>query len=368
MFPRFARACAIAFVAVRAIGIIGAQSSAPPPVVQGPPLGRAERARFDRAMSITTQRYDEWLGPVKAPRPVGSPLPRPYWSSPTSMVLESQLAFELARSRFAGLADTDETITFRDGVAWHLQSRVVEELYDLAHRQPGHHAVDVRLFGDHVRWGLPSLVLPAHARDARAAPPIAHAAAAVATLENVVGWPALAGALRIVAADRTRPLSRDGVERLLEGALGVPVGWFFATLDSGFHLNYRITAVDIRAEACGSQRCHRTAITVARDGQPLYGDAERSIANPVPLVVEFGGAAPLTIWWSGREAVTTFNVESELAPVAVTLDPDRSVPLDDNPLDQGWMADRAQRPLPVKSFAAWIVWLQHAALTYGVLL
>jgi len=370
MYLRLAAAagCAIAIVAVGATRRVGAQPSAQPLAVQGPPLSDAERERVERTMSISTQRYDEWLGPATNPSTDAWSLPRPYWSSPASMDLESQLAFELARARFAGLADSPELNNFRDGVAWHLQSRVVEQLFDLTHHRPGHHAVAIRLFGDHVRWGVPSLVLPVHARDERAAPPIAHAAAAVATLENVVGWPALAAALRVVASDGTRPLNRDAVERLLEGALGVPVGWFFTTLDVGFHLNYRVTSVDTRAQSCGNQPCQRTAITVARDGQPLYADPASSINNPIPLRIDFGNAAPSTIWWSGSDAIKTVVVESELAPIAVTLDPDRSIRLDDNRLDQRWMAEPGRHPRPVKPLAAWVIWLQHAALTYGVLL
>lgn len=369
MFLRPATACSIAFaiVAVGGIGRVGAQPVAAPLPIQGPPLSAAERERVDRAVLISNQRFDEWLGPKPAGSPGAIRLRRPQWSSPASMDLESQLAFELARARFAGLADSPATNIFRDGVAWHLQSRVVEQLFDLAHHQPGHHAVDVPLFGDHVRWGVPSLVLSAHARDERAAPPIAHAAVAVATLENVVGWPALAAALRTVASARTRPLDQDAIESLLEGALGIPVGWFFATLDSSFYLNYRVTSVEINDEACGNQTCHRTNITVARQGRPLYGELAQLIANPIPLRIEFVNAAPATIWWNGSDAVRTFAIESGLPPSAVTLDPDRSIRLDENRLDQRWIAEPAPRSRPVKSLAAWVIWLQHAALTYGVL-
>lgn len=330
-------------------------------------LNAADRERLGRAIEVSTLRLDEWLGASRGQSPQLVELSLPYWSPPASMMLESQAAFVLARARFDRIARSNATERLLDGVAWHLQSRIVEQLFDLTQHLPGHHAAEVRLFGDHIRWGLPSLVMPASARDERVAPAIARAAAAVATLENIVGWPALAGTLRSLTAAEKRSLNLDDVARLMEGSLGVPVGWFFATLDAGFHLNYRVTSVATRAETCGNQPCHRIAITVARDGHALYGDPAAAIASPIPLRIEFDGAAPSTIWWSGNEAIKTFTVDTELAPIAVTLDPERSIRLDDNRLDQRWMLRPALQPRPAKALAAWLVWLQHAALTYSAL-
>lgn len=366
MFLRPAIACAIAVSA--AFGGIAAQPAAPAVTVSSEHLSADDRERVDRATAVSSERYDEWLGPPTRTDQRTVRLTRPYWSSAASMDLESQVAFELARARFAALAGSAVMQRFVDGVAWHLQSRVVEQLFDLAQHQPGHHAVDVRLFGDHVRWGVPSLVLSADARDERAAAPIAHAAAAVATLEQLVGFPALAAALRVVSSSGAPSLESEAVAGLLEAALGVPLGWFFAALDPALHVNYRLASVTTRREACGGQVCHRVVVTVASDGPPLFANPATSIVNPMPLRIDFTGAEPLTILWSGREATKTFTIESPHAPDSVVLDPHRAVRLDDNPLDQRWRATGAHHPRPAKSLAAWIVWLQNAALTYAVLL
>jgi hypothetical protein len=61
-------------------------------------------------------------------------------------------------------------------------------------------------------------------------------------------------------------------------------------------------------------------------------------------------------------------VESGAAPVAVRLDPERRIRLDENWHDQQWRAGAVLAPAPIKSLAAWLVWLQNAALTCGVLL
>ena len=326
-----------------------------------------DRARVDRAVQVSNERYDEWLGAAAAGSSSAIRLTRRIWASPSSMDLESQVAFALARARFARVPDTDDTQPFLEGVAWHLQARVVEELFDLTQLQPGHHAVDLPMFGGLIRWGVPSLVISTRGRDERASPQAAHAAAAVATLEQVVGWPALAASLRVLASVDPPPRDGAAVRAVLEAALGVPLDWFFAALDPTFHVNFRLASVAVDPVDCGDQRCHRTAITVARDGSPLVSESP-SGPGQIAVRIEFEGGPPATIWWTGAESNRTFTIDTELAPIAVTLDPGNAMRVDENLLDQRWRAEPADRRVPIKSFAAWVIWLQNAALSYGVLL
>ena len=366
MFLGRAIACAMVIVATGAIEQQSAQTTTR--FDDAGKLGAADRARVDRAVQVSNERYDEWLGPSAAGSSSAIRLTRRIWASPSSMDLESQVAFALARARFARVPDADDTQPFLDGVAWHLQARVVEELFDLTQLQPGHHAVDLPMFGGLIRWALPSLVISTRGRDERASPEAAHAAAAVATLEQVVGWPALAASLRVLALVDPPPRDDAAVRAVLEAALGVPLDWFFAALEPTFHVNFRLASVAIDPVNCGDQRCHRTAISVARDGSPLVSEAATSGPGQIAVRIEFEGGPPATIWWTGAESNRTFTIETELAPIAVTLDPANAMRVDENLLDQRWRAERADRRVPIKSFAAWVIWLQNAALSYGVLL
>lgn len=315
----------------------------------------AQQARADRAAAVAAQRYDVWLGAAPAADSAAIQITSPWWASPLSMEVESQVAFELARRRLSPIASG----ALVDGLAWHLQSRVVEELFDYAAHQPGHHAEELRLFGGCVRWGIPLLVLPRDARDDRPPMAIGRAADAVATLEGVVGWPALAGALRVIASDQRPTLNRDAVKAVMESALGVPLDWFIEALDPDFTVNYSLRSVAIRPEQCDGVPCFETAVTVARQGPALLA---------VPIAIEFGAERRSTITWSGAEGEKVFTFRSGLAPTAVTLDPERRMRLDSNRLDQRWVAGPASPARPVKMLASWMIWLQNAVLTYDVLL
>jgi hypothetical protein len=211
-------------------------------------------------------------------------------------------------------------------------------------------------------------VLSARARDERADPAVAHAAAAVATLEHVVGWPALAAAIRVAAAAGPDLHDEHGLAAVLESALGIPLDWFFAALAPDFRVNYRLGTIDSRSATCGNQHCYHTTIEVVRDGAAVFGDQAQSIAVPIVITIDFDNEPPSTIPWTGSDARRVFSVESPRAPTALALDPDRDIRLDDNPLDQRWRAIPGNRARPIKSLGAWVVWLQNAALSYGVLL
>lgn len=367
MFLRRGIAAAVGMLMTGAIEG-GVATSAPAALpIDTPSLSAADRARFDRAVEVVTRRYDEWLGASPVEGVIALPRSHAVWSSPPSMALESQVAFVLARARFARFADADGMDTLLDGIAWHLQSRVVAELYDLAHHQPGHHAVEVRLFGDHVRWSVPSVVVSSRARDERADPAISHAAASVATLENIVGWPALAAALRLLASDGPPFHDRDAVAGVLERALAVPLDWFFAVLEPAFRVNFRLASVDARQITCGQRNCYRTTVAVARDGDPPFAEGAGAMTGLIPIRVGFGSESS-TIQWTGLDTARSFILESEAAPLDVTVDPAHLVRLDENWLDQRWRADRPAPSPPIRAFAAWLVWLQDAALTYGGLL
>lgn len=328
-------------------------------------LSAADRGRVDRAIALSGDRLTQWLGP--APAEVQNlRFSPPAWSAPVSMALESEAAFQLARARFAAIVESPVTRPFLDGVSWHLQSRIVEDLFDLEHRRPGHHAIDVPLFGHHATWAIPSLVVSRNGRDERAAPALAHAAEAVRTLEHVVGWPSLAAALRVLSS-LPGPIDRAGIQASLESSLGVPVAWFLAALEPDFRVDHTLVAVASEAVSCGNDRCFRSTIDVARTGAALFPDAGRSGALRIAIEIDFGTRPTSTIWWDGEERAR-LTVESGAAPLAVRLDPGREISLDADQHDHQWRAAPAPAPRPIKALASWLVWLQNAALSYAVLL
>lgn len=353
--PPVAAIAVVIAATVLALASITAQSPRPVVTDDGRELDAGDRQRIERAIDVATRRYDEWLGPGPA-NATEIRVRRAWWSSPASMDLESQVAVALARARFSQIQRADALV---DGIAWHLQSRVVEELFDYVQHQPGHHIDEVLLFDGHVRWGVPLLVLPRTARDDRVPVRVAHAAAAVATLDSFVGWPALAGALRVIASERT-PLDSDAVRARLESALGVPLDWFFAAAAPDFAVNYALSSVTTTPQTCDGQPCHTTRFVVTREWQAL--------ATGVTIQIDFGGDQRSTLEWTGHEPTREFTFESGLAPVAITIDPERRVKLDTHPLDQRWRAEPYPASRPIKLLASWMVWLQNATLTYGVLL
>ncbi|HYB95526.1 MAG TPA: hypothetical protein VEC39_11160 [Vicinamibacterales bacterium] len=356
-----AACCAMVLAAAAAAASSGSLSSVTVVIDDGRSLSAAERERVDRALEVAQRRYDEWLGTSTTELAAPIRVRRPWWSSPASMALESQVAFALAQARLSHLRNADDWV---EGIAWHLQSRVVEELFDYAQHQPGHHADTVRLFGGHVHWELPILALPRGAHDDRAPHDVQHRAAVIATLEGVVGWPALAGALRVVATDSRPAIDADALRTTLESALGIPLDWVTAAMRPDFSVNYTLTEVATRTDQCDGQPCHETTWTISRKGPPLF----TQFADGIPIVLEFGPELRSTVWWRDNESNRQFTVRSGVAPTTVTLDPERRVRLDGNAIDQQWRADGGTRTRPMRSLTAWLVWLQHAVLTYGVLL
>lgn len=354
MIARTSAALAVAIVLL--LGGVGTRAQAPAAAFAD--LDAEARARAERTFEFAGRRYAEWLGPSPA-TPAVFHQPVTAWP-PQSMALESTIAFEVARSWFAGVTATDDLRPLIDGAAWHLQSHVVEELFDLTWHQPGYRYDTVPLFGGLAHWAAPTLVLSRRARDDRAPVAIVRVADAFATLENLVGWPVLASALRSVAQGSiTHSMNRQAAEAMLASTTAIPLDWFRAPIaDPLAPVDDAIVSVETGTADCAPQPCFRTTVTVARTG--------KAPGLTIPLRVDFGDASS-TFWWDGRTP-GVFAFESGSAPSAVTLDPDRLSQLDANPLNQRWRATPVDHPRPIKTLASWAIWLQHAALTYAALL
>ncbi len=345
------------------------------------------RDRVTTAAQEAASRYAEWLGPLPSPititdRPwrgaiTDAPgtviVDPPWWSEPASMDVESQVAHGLAREWWRSLVSQPETRLIADSIAWYLQSRVVERLFDLGFFVPGHSAAGVRFFGGTVPWAF--RLLPLSRWTAGLGP---RGALAFGTLERYLGWPALQGSLRVLAErSSSTPMTRREVEQTISGAAGQDLSWFFASaFDPVATYDYAVTALSTEpiSTPCASPPCYRTRVTVVRRGTAAFTGTSREPlgayepGDAMELRVTFADGQRVSTRWSGRDGSRTFEFESAAPAVGARLDPDRILLLDDYYLDDGRVVEAATNVSMGKWIASWLVWLQDAALSYGFLL
>jgi hypothetical protein len=376
----------------------------PPPVprvaVNLLPEHEHYRPRVEAALSAALERYEQWLGPYPAPlvrvdsaawRTAGTDVPGrvtlrlPWRSAPPTMDVESAAALGLARSWWPAQLAAGEARPIIEGIAWYLQSRVVEDLFDLTFQQPGHSAEGLRLFGGILPWSLPALTrsrwtggLLRHEflRDAGAATP--RGALALGTLERLVGAPALETALRALARRAaSETMTRADVEQTLSAAAGRPLSWLLASVvETAARHDYALGDVSTSGgpDACSGAACYRTRVEVMRRGEAVFSGTDRAPVGPfesgdaIALRVVFSDGQAVPVTWDGRAASRTFEFDSPAPPASVILDPDGVLLLDVNYLDN----TRRLHPVtdvPVRKWVAWwMLWLQEATLSYAFLL
>lgn len=380
--------------------------STPAIVVDAPSARPSDQLRAAAAAHEAAARYLAWLGPAPVPslaitaapwrgRPAGAAghvaVRFPWWPAPESMDIESQVAYGVALEWVRSLAGAPETQPLARGLAWYLQSRIVEPLYDLAFHVPGHSAEGFRLFGGAVprtfhalpagRWTLglgrgelAARLPPAAVRPADLDAPALRMAQTFGTLERYLGWPALQGALHALTARAasTKPTRQDAVETLSASA-GQDLRWLFeAAFDSHLTFDYAVASMAVTAadRPCGFEPCFLSRVMVVRRGDGAFSGPSRPAAGPyesgdaMELRVEFGDGQLASARWDGRSASRTFEFLAG-APVAIArLDPDRILLLDRDYLDN-FRAAAPNRPPPMgKWIFRWLIWLQDAMLAY----
>lgn len=358
------------------------------------------RARIEAAASESIARYQEWLGAPAADGAVVA-LDLPWQSAPSSMDVESQVAYGLARAWWPRAMTTGEVAPLMDGLAWYLQSRVIERLFDLTFHSPGHSSEGVRFFGGAVPWAFPSITagrwsaglgrteflgganLDRWPQLARRLPPgfnatTAQGALAFGTLERWLGWPVLEGALRALALRASQgAMTREQVEQTISAAAGQPLSWVFSSaFDGSRRLDYALTDVSIgaRQAPCANELCYETRATVVRRGSAAFSGSDRSpvgeyeAGDALELRVTFADGQVSSVRWDGRAQSKAFAFESATPPVTVRLDPDSILLSDASTLDDSWTAATTTN-VPLKKWLAWwLIWLQNAALSYSALL
>lgn len=394
-----------------------AQSAGASPEIhaQLTPAAEPHRERIVAAMQEAGARYREWLGPppggsiTVTDQPWLRPLTAqrgwvaidlPWRSSPETMEIESAVAHGIARQWWPGLLSSAVTAPLVNGAAWYLQSLVVERLFDLRFLSTAHSADGVRYFGGAMPWAFRPLTLGrstaglgradflrgAHADRwppaGRRLPSSMDAdalrgALAFGTLERYLTWPVLQAALHAWAQRAAEgPMSRADIAATIGAAAGQDLSWFFDTAfagQTGFDYALESFSTGLAAGACEGGPCYRTRATAVRRGDGQFTGAGRPAAgayesgDAMVLRVWFANGQDVTARWDGRHASRTFEFDSRSPATAVRLDPDRTLLLDENYLDDARVVN-APTNVPVgKWVARWMVWLQDAMLAYGSL-
>jgi hypothetical protein len=321
------------------------------------------RERVETAAREALTSYERWLGPlegdaiaIELPSQLTSRAPQPF------MEIESYVAYDIALRYWRTGSNAPAPIA--KSLSWYLQSRVVERIFNNQYGVLAHSGDGVRAFGGFVPWPLPSLRLTRWTAgvtsvDAHRRPPdidatIERGAVAFAALERHLGWPALQGALQVLA-ERHSSLSNDDVEAIISRATGQDLRWFFhAAFDPQVSLDYAIRAFATSSGRCDDAACYRTTVSVERRGTAEF--------KQLRLHVRFADGQEVTTAWDGRDATRTFSFESPASPIEAELDPDRALLLDVTPLDNV-RAIESRTNVPIAKWVArWMVWLQDAML------
>lgn len=320
------------------------------------------RQRAEQAAALASSLYAAWLGPAPA-SPVAIAA-APVIDARGAMAIESDVAYRLAIAWF-GERPIDQRSRIH-GIAWYLQSRVVERAFDLQFLKPGYRRETLCFFGCHVRWSIPYLVTtrttdgagrteyvrqssgrawPAPSRPASFEhdPVMIRTALVVASLERELGWPALQGALRAVAGAASAP-----VVETIERATGRELRRAFELAGSDARLA-GVTTSD--GGECSVKPCLINRAT-------LEGGA--GVPFPLQVRFEFEGNAAATVWWDGREDVIAF--ESTTPVTRVRLDPERVWLLDQDLSNNDYRAVTPPAPSARRWMARWILWLQDVTL------
>jgi hypothetical protein len=410
----------VATVQPRRVRAQPASSSTPPItspalLIELPAATERDRQRVHSAARAALDRLTEWFGrcPATSIALVNRPwrgavstspsnvvLDVPWRSAPETMDLESQAVFGVARQWWPGLLANSDTGTVADGLAWYLQSRIVDRLFDLNFLLPAHSVMAVRHLGGAWAWTFPILPLGKwtgglgrdeylRSRRNRSAWPVPgrrlppsmtssglRSAIAFATLEQLVGWPSLQGALRVLSeASVKRSMTRRDVEQVIASAIGRDLSWFFRmAFDESAGVDYAIGELTtVEGSPCDGGPCFRTRVTAVRNGTGEFtGSSEDDstsfeTGDAVDVRVGFADGQHVRARWDGRAPSRTFEFESASPAVSAVVDPDRILLLDEDALNNAMVKNASTRVAIRKWVAYWMVWLEGAALDYGAL-
>lgn len=338
----------LAAIALSIVSVPGAAQSAAP---------------TDDVTAIATVLATEWLGAGHGGPATAAP---PVWQGRGAMTFEAQAATRVIRGWWPAQLPDDRARAIIDGFATYLQTFATEQAFDRRYLRQAHSVESQPYFGGHVIWSFPPLRLSRQAvagRDRQAAVFVA--------LEKWIGLPALRACMFAVADLPPDRLSGAAIVNTISQTAGQDVAWLFAAGEDD--LNYSVASVvSAIIDECRID-CHDTVVTVTRAGAGSFpGRAEPRVGefdsgDALELRVEFRDGPATSVRWDGRDRARSFRFRGPSPATAAYLDPVRQFTFDGNLLDNA-VVPPARTNVPVRKWSArWLVWLQHAMLSYGYL-
>jgi hypothetical protein len=137
---------------------------------------------------------------------------------------------------------------------------------------------------------------------------------------------------------------------------GRNLGWFFDEVyRSSDVFDYGVETLNTTRES-GS---HRTNVIVRRFGEAVF---------PVDVKVTFEGGKDVVEQWTGRERWKLYTYLRAEAAVSAQVDPRRVLLLDVNYTNNSRTLQPRGQDAAAKWSMKWMVWLQDALMTWGMLI
>jgi len=316
----------------------------------------------------------------------------PWWTTRTSMLPELAVARAISRRFWNGRIETAALPPwFVDGLVEYLARRAVVPIFAADNPGPGYAFLEPRYFSGFVPRFVRIRLLPeidgAPASSYGAAPGVAmsHRPASAAdaqrlagkallilgTLEQWVGRPVFDQIVAEFAAGAAAPPTLADFARVAMDISGQDLSWLFdEAFGSSRVFDYGVGLVTSEPDAAGT---FTTVVVARRFGEAQFTGASASPLGPfesgrgISLRVTFEDGQQRTDTWDGRAREKTFRYRSPARAVTAVVDPDRILLLDVRRTNNGRSVTPRSGAAASRWAVLWIVWLEHALLSYGAL-
>jgi hypothetical protein len=317
----------------------------------------------------------------------------PWWSSGTSMAPELAAARAVARARWAEAVDISSLPTwFVQGLIEYTARRAVVPMFQGQNLQPGYAMLELRYFGAFIPRFVRIRLMPETDGDPasayRARPdvrpstlPTANDEKSLAgktlltlsTVERWLGTPVFDGVLAAFArSSRTQPPTLERFADVASASSGQNLSWLLdQALGGPATFDYAVTDFSSVSNADGR---FDTRVVVSRLGAGVFSGASSPRVGPyesgrgITMAVVFADGERAIDAWDGRDERKVFEYRSASRAQSATVDPDRKLLLDINQTNNSLTMSPRSAVAATRWAARWMLWLEHALLSYGALI
>jgi hypothetical protein len=256
---------------------------------------------------------------------------------------------------------------------------------------PGYAMYEGRYFGGFVPWFVRIRLLPERDGDPlpayRAQPRVDVAAPAtageersltaktvliLATLERWLSRPAFDGVLaQFVRDSRGGQPTIDGFIRVASATAGQDLTWLLGpTLGGSATFDYAVAGL---RSVAGADGLFDTTVVVERRGDGVFAGASAPRQGPfesgrgVMIEVMFDDGERAVDAWDGRDIRKEFVYRSRSRAASATVDPEARILLDVNRTNNSSTVAPHAASAATRWALRWMVWLEHALLTYAAM-